>query len=196
MGQRYKIHRYFGGQCSGEKGLKTKQSQFKLHFSFVPCEAEVVPIHISLKINLKPVTVNCVMWASSHRWGHGVPGQHLLIFFHLCWATQWFGGDEQSLSRGHVSWWPSRSAVPWPPPCSETPLKWSKVSKCKFPENFFSMEQHFQTVYLTIYLWARSLSIRPYLPIEREIEIGVVGTFSTLPQINKQSNFKEKPLCS
>lgn len=99
---------------------------------------------------------------------------------------------------GHVNWWPPRSAVPWPPPCSETPLKWNKVSKCKFPENFFSMEQHFQTVYFTIYLWAVSLSILPNLHIEREIEIeiGVVGTFSTLPQINKQSNFTEKPLCS
>lgn len=99
---------------------------------------------------------------------------------------------------GHVNWWPPRSAVPWPPPCSETPLKWNQVSKCKFPENFFSMEQHFQTVYVTIYLWAVSLPILPNLHIEgeREIEIGVVGTFSTLPQINKQSNFKEKPLCS
>lgn len=116
------------------------------------------------------------------------------FFSHLCWATQWFGGDEQSLSRGHVNWWPPRSAVPWPLPCSKTPLKWNKVSKCKFPENFFSMEQHFQTVYLTIYLWARSLSIRPYLPIERDRNRGSWYIFH--PATNKQSDFKEKPLCS
>lgn len=61
MGKRYKIHRYFLDSVLVKRDLKTKQSQFKLHFSFVLCEVEVIPIHIFLKINLKPVTVNCVM---------------------------------------------------------------------------------------------------------------------------------------
>lgn len=149
-----------------------KQSQFKLHFSFVLCEVKVIPIHVFLKINLKRVTVNCVTWASSHRWGHGVSGQHLLIFFFFSITTgQPSGSAEKSRAfrGGHVNWWPPRSAVPWPPPCSETPLEWKKGSKCKFPENFFSMEQHFQTVYLTISLWAISLSILHNLHIQREI---------------------------
>lgn len=50
------------------------------------------------------------------------------------------------------------------------------------------MEQHFQTVYVTIYLWAVSLPILPNLHIEgeREIEIGVVGTFFH-PATDKQT---------
>lgn len=99
-----------------------KQSQFKLHFSFVLCEVKVIPIHVFLKINLKRVTVNCVTWASSHRWGHGVSGQHLLIFFFSITTGQPSGSAEKSRAfrGGHVNWWPPRSAVPWPPPCSET----------------------------------------------------------------------------
>lgn len=90
---------------------------------------------------------------------------------------------------GHVNWWPLRRAVPCPPPCSETPLKWKKVSKCKFPENSVSVEQHLQTVYLPLSLGSLSLSLsNPYfLRTGRDMNINRGSLSIFHPATNKPS---------
>lgn len=51
------------------------------------------------------------------------------------------------------------SVVPWPPPCTEIPLKGKKVSKCKFPESSLTWSSTFR--WFTTCLWVMSLSISP-----------------------------------
>lgn len=100
-----------------------------------------------------------------HPWG-----EVLEFRANTCTAGQPKGVVQKSRLGGDVNWWPLRSAVPWPPPCTEIPLKWKKVSKCKFP-GFFSTEQHSQTVY-SAFIFGLYLSLYFHnLHVEREISI-------------------------
>lgn len=63
-------------------------------------------------------------------------------------AVQPNGLVENSGALGrHMNWWPLGSAVPWPPPCTDIPLKVEKGIEMQISRKFFSMEQHFQMIY-------------------------------------------------
>lgn len=133
MDKQKKVHIFFR-QCYSEKGLITqiKQSSLKLHFSFVLCQVKTL-IHIFLKINLKLVTLNCVKHKPHHInevmefWAN-----ILLVFSITTGQPNGLAEKSRAFWGGHVNWWPPRSAVPWPPPCSETPLKWKKYRNANF----------------------------------------------------------------
>lgn len=120
---------------------------------------KVILSHIFLKSNLKLVTVNRVPREPHHADGVVEFWADICSLFPIpVGPPSGLVEKSRALRGGHVNWWPLRRAFPWLPPCSETPLKWKKVSKCKFPENSFSVEQHFQTTYLP-FIFGLSLSL-------------------------------------
>lgn len=131
------------------------------------CEVKVILSCMFLKSNLHLVTLHCAGCQPRHTdavmefWASVCSFYPSQLGNPMVWLRT---GEPCEGACGLVA---PRSAVPGPPPCSETPLKWKKVSKCKFPENFFSMEQHLQTVYLP-FIFALYLSLSSIICTYRE----------------------------
>lgn len=156
----------------------------------------VVPIHIFLKVNLKRVTLTCVP-REPHPRDRGLEFRaDTCSCFPSELGNPVVGWRKVEHWRGHVDWWLLTSAVPWPPPRTVIPLGWKKISKCKFPESFFSMEQHFPTVY-SPFIFGQYLFLQFHnRHVERERSRKRGGRYIFHPATNKQSHLKEKPLCS